>query len=124
MDILKIFWTFGKFYDHLVHFVLIRQIFPVLVSQTKKNLATLWPQTAENRSLVVVERSNKCCFLVITLFSLLQCKMKSVSDLEVLRIYFWQPKSHCAFALSKQLDGNAASLVVKNILSSHLSESR
>jgi hypothetical protein len=39
------FWnillTFGKFYDHLVHFVLIWYIFPVLVSHTKKNMATL-----------------------------------------------------------------------------------
>jgi hypothetical protein len=35
--------TFGKFYDHLVHFVLILYIFPVLVTCTKKNLATmLW----------------------------------------------------------------------------------
>jgi hypothetical protein len=34
-------WTFGKFYDHLGNFVLIWYIFPVLVPQTKKNLATL-----------------------------------------------------------------------------------
>jgi hypothetical protein len=33
--------TFGKLYDHLVNFVLIWYIFPVLVSRTKKNLATL-----------------------------------------------------------------------------------
>jgi hypothetical protein len=31
----------GIFYDHLVHFVLIWYIFLVLVSRTKKNLATL-----------------------------------------------------------------------------------
>jgi hypothetical protein len=31
------YWgTFGKFYDHLVHFVPIRYIFPVLVSRTTK----------------------------------------------------------------------------------------
>jgi hypothetical protein len=43
-----IFWPFGIFYeafgicyDHLVHFVSIWYIFPVLVSCTKKNLATL-----------------------------------------------------------------------------------
>jgi hypothetical protein len=33
--------TFKIFYDHLVHFVLIWYIFHVLVSCTKKNLATL-----------------------------------------------------------------------------------
>jgi hypothetical protein len=32
---------FGLFYNHLVHFVLIWCIFPVLVPCTKKNLATL-----------------------------------------------------------------------------------
>jgi hypothetical protein len=30
----------GKFYDHLVHFVLIWYIFLVFVARTKKNLAT------------------------------------------------------------------------------------
>jgi hypothetical protein len=47
-----ILWPFGMFYeymhgifyDHLVHFVLIWYIFPVLVSCTKKNLATLPPR--------------------------------------------------------------------------------
>jgi hypothetical protein len=42
-----VFWnilrTFGKFYDHLVRFVLIWYIFPALVSYIKKNLATLGP---------------------------------------------------------------------------------
>jgi hypothetical protein len=33
--------TFGKFYDHLVHFELIWYIFSVLVSRTNNNLATL-----------------------------------------------------------------------------------
>jgi hypothetical protein len=33
--------TFGIFYDHLVHFLFIWYIFPVLVSCAKKNLATL-----------------------------------------------------------------------------------
>jgi hypothetical protein len=39
------FWnilrTFGIFCDHFVHFVLIWYIFPVLVSCTMENLATL-----------------------------------------------------------------------------------
>jgi hypothetical protein len=33
--------TFGIFYDHLVHFFSFDTFFPVLVSCTKKNLATL-----------------------------------------------------------------------------------
>jgi hypothetical protein len=33
--------TFGTFYEHLVHFVFLRYIFPVLVPWAKKNLATL-----------------------------------------------------------------------------------
>jgi hypothetical protein len=41
MSILNILWTFGIFYEHLVHFVVIWYIFPVLVSCTKKNLAAL-----------------------------------------------------------------------------------
>jgi hypothetical protein len=41
MSIWNILWTFGKFYDHSVHFVFIWYIFPVLVSCTMKNLATL-----------------------------------------------------------------------------------
>jgi hypothetical protein len=41
MAIWNILRPFGKFYDHLVHFVFIWYIFPVLVSCTKKNLATL-----------------------------------------------------------------------------------
>jgi hypothetical protein len=36
-----ILWSFGIFYDHLVYFIAIRYIFPVLVSCTNKNLATL-----------------------------------------------------------------------------------
>jgi hypothetical protein len=44
MAIWNILQTFGVFYDHLVvHFVFIWYIFPVLVSCTKKNLATLVP---------------------------------------------------------------------------------
>jgi hypothetical protein len=35
MAIWNILWTFGKFHDHLVHFVFIWYIFPVLVSCTK-----------------------------------------------------------------------------------------
>jgi hypothetical protein len=41
MVIWNILQTFGIFYDHLVHFVLIWYIFPVLVSCNKKNLAPL-----------------------------------------------------------------------------------
>jgi hypothetical protein len=37
----NILWTFGIFNDHFVQFVLIWYIFLVLVSCTKKNLATL-----------------------------------------------------------------------------------
>jgi hypothetical protein len=37
----NILWTFGIFYYHLVLFVFIWYIFPVLLSCTKKNLATL-----------------------------------------------------------------------------------
>jgi uncharacterized membrane protein YdfJ with MMPL/SSD domain len=37
----NILLAFRKFYDHLVHFVLIWYIFPVLVLYTKKDLATL-----------------------------------------------------------------------------------
>jgi hypothetical protein len=43
MAIWNIIQTFGKIYDHLAHFVFIWYIFPVLVSFTKKNLATLKP---------------------------------------------------------------------------------
>jgi hypothetical protein len=43
MAIWNLSQPFGKFNDHLVHFVLIWYIFPVLVSCTKKNLATLAP---------------------------------------------------------------------------------
>jgi hypothetical protein len=39
----KIWKALGIFYDHLVNFVFIWYIFPVLVSCTKKNLATLLP---------------------------------------------------------------------------------
>jgi hypothetical protein len=41
MAIWNILWIFGIFYDHSVHFVFIWYLFPVLVSCTKKNLATL-----------------------------------------------------------------------------------
>jgi hypothetical protein len=41
MAIWNISWRFGIFYDHLVDFVFIWYIFPVLVSCNKKNLATL-----------------------------------------------------------------------------------
>jgi hypothetical protein len=41
MAIWNILWTFGIFYNHLVHSVFIWNIFPVLVPCTKKDLATL-----------------------------------------------------------------------------------
>jgi hypothetical protein len=41
MAIWNILWIFGIFCDHLLDIVLIWYIFPVLVSCTKKNLATL-----------------------------------------------------------------------------------
>jgi hypothetical protein len=41
MAIWNILQTFGIFYDPLVHFAFIWYIFLVLVSCTKKNLATL-----------------------------------------------------------------------------------
>jgi hypothetical protein len=41
ISILNIILTFGIFYDYLVLLMFIWYIFPVLVSWTKKNLATL-----------------------------------------------------------------------------------
>jgi hypothetical protein len=41
MAIWNILRTFGIFYDHLVHFVLVWYIFRFLISCTKKNLAAL-----------------------------------------------------------------------------------
>jgi hypothetical protein len=41
MAIWNILRTYGKFYDHLVHNVLIWYIFPASVSRTNKNLVTL-----------------------------------------------------------------------------------
>jgi hypothetical protein len=41
MAVWNILWTFGKYCDHLVHFLFIVYIFPVLGSRTKKNLAPL-----------------------------------------------------------------------------------
>jgi hypothetical protein len=52
--------TFGVFYDHLAHLMTIWYIFPVLVSQAKKNLATL----------VYFERSHGDSFLVYLHFKL------------------------------------------------------
>jgi hypothetical protein len=51
MAVCSILWTFGKIYDHLVHFVLIWNIFPVSVSPTKKNLATLIAGLAPERRI-------------------------------------------------------------------------
>jgi hypothetical protein len=49
MAIWNILWRFGIFYDHLVHFIFIWYILLVLVSCTKKNLATLF-RSADLRS--------------------------------------------------------------------------
>jgi hypothetical protein len=49
MAISNMLWTFGIFYAHLVHLVLIWDIFPVLVSWTKKNLATLLAKSFPGR---------------------------------------------------------------------------
>jgi hypothetical protein len=43
MAIWNILRSFGMYYEHLVNFVSIWYIFPVLVSCTNKNLATLLP---------------------------------------------------------------------------------
>jgi hypothetical protein len=40
---LYILWPNCIFYGHLVHFVVIGYLFPVLVSCTEKNMATLYP---------------------------------------------------------------------------------
>jgi hypothetical protein len=45
MAIWNILWAYVILNDHLVHFVFIWYIFPVLVSCTKKNLATLGRHT-------------------------------------------------------------------------------
>jgi hypothetical protein len=47
--------TWGIFYDHLVHFVFLWCIFKVLVSSTKKNLATL-PQRPLLRAAVLCRK--------------------------------------------------------------------
>jgi hypothetical protein len=62
MAIWNILQTFGNFYVHLVHFVLIWYIFPVLVSRTKKNLATLleasWKSVAETDAIKAIFQSD------------------------------------------------------------------
>jgi hypothetical protein len=51
MVIWNILQTFGISYDHLLPFVFIWYIFPVLVSCTKNNLATLiWMSTKDSSS--------------------------------------------------------------------------
>jgi hypothetical protein len=55
MAIRNILRTFGIVCDHLVQFVFILYIFPVLVSCTMKNLATL----VGSRGIVTVERINR-----------------------------------------------------------------
>jgi hypothetical protein len=52
LAIWNILRTFGIFYDHLVHFVFIWHIFQVLVSCTKKNLATLHATISAGQRIV------------------------------------------------------------------------
>jgi hypothetical protein len=54
MDVL---WPFGIVYDHWVHFVFIWYIFPVLVSWTNKNLATLMIITGANPTMASYDAS-------------------------------------------------------------------
>jgi hypothetical protein len=56
--ILNISRIFGIFYDHLVHFVFIWYIFPVFVSHTKKNLATLTPGDSAHWHLICNGRNH------------------------------------------------------------------
>jgi hypothetical protein len=58
MAIWNILWRFGIFYDHLVHFVFIWYIFPVLVSCAEKNLATLVPRKRKIISTKEQPRAN------------------------------------------------------------------
>jgi hypothetical protein len=54
--------TFGTFYGHLVHVVFIWYIFPVLVSWTKKNLATLFrgmPSSSSSRQNVELNQGDQ-----------------------------------------------------------------
>jgi hypothetical protein len=63
MAIWNILWTFGIFFDHLVHFVFIWYIFPVWVSCTNKNLATLVfnPEaTWANTTIVSYVQCHRC----------------------------------------------------------------
>jgi hypothetical protein len=53
MAIWNILQIIGLFYDHLVHFVFIWNIFPVLVICTKKNLATLEKSTQSRGHLAL-----------------------------------------------------------------------
>jgi hypothetical protein len=46
-------YIYGKFYSHLVHFVVIWYIFLVLVFCTKKNLASLLMSAATAKELVL-----------------------------------------------------------------------
>jgi hypothetical protein len=54
MTIRNMFWTLGIFYDHLVHLCSFGAFFPVLLSCTMKNLATL--VTTRSGALLVDSR--------------------------------------------------------------------
>jgi hypothetical protein len=66
MAIWNILWIFGIFYDHSLHFVFIWYIFPVLVSRTKKNLATLLPTGFAGSNFRLKTKKKSCrrkCYL-------------------------------------------------------------
>jgi nitrogen fixation/metabolism regulation signal transduction histidine kinase len=73
-------WWFGIVYDHLVHFVSIWYVFPVLVSCTKKNLATL----TKNVKYVPCRVFTMCTYvhcnavIFVALFLLLVRRMKKI----------------------------------------------
>jgi hypothetical protein len=60
MAIRNILRTLGKFRDHFDHFVLFGTFFPVWVSRTNKNLATLVPATFCKRSQWPNSEHNQC----------------------------------------------------------------
>jgi hypothetical protein len=55
----NILQTFGLFYDHLIYFAFIWYIFPVLVSFTKKNLATLDSVTMGRSTVADLEHGDQ-----------------------------------------------------------------
>jgi hypothetical protein len=54
IDIKNLVWTFGIFYDHLVHFVFIWLIFPILVACIKQIWQPWLIRTAGGQLLMTV----------------------------------------------------------------------